>query len=82
MDPAAFDQAALATTFTDYPIADLECQASDDAKPPEAFSYAKWADWQDSVITFLKGKKNVTKNIPLFYIIRKQPNPIVTDQMS
>ena len=37
--------------------------------------YNKWVNWQDSVITYLKGKKNVTKNIPLYYIIRPLPPP-------
>jgi hypothetical protein len=80
--PQDFDEEALISAQTDYPIADMELDATDDAQSPETFSYPKWIDWQDSVITFLKCKKNVSKTIPLYYVIRKEPNPIAAGDMT
>ncbi len=65
-----FDAAALATAMADYPIMDMTREADDEANRPDDFSYDKWVDWQDSVVTYLKGKKNITKNIPIYYVIR------------
>ena len=80
--PANFTAAVLIEAVQAYPIADMQTTADDSVKKPELFSYEKWIDWQDSVITFLKGTKNVTKNIPLYYIIRDQPNPILPADMT
>ena len=80
--PQEFDAAALTSAQTDYPIADMELNSTDDVQSPEAFTYAKWTDWQDSVITFLKGKRNVNKTVPLYYVIRKEPNTIAAGDMT
>jgi hypothetical protein len=71
-----FTADALAESLTDYPIMDMMRNADDEANRPDMFSYDKWVDWQDSVITYLKGKKNVTKNIPLYYVIRPEVAPV------
>ena len=73
---ADFNAAALATALLDYPIDDMKRQATDSVTKPESFTYDKWVDWQDSVITYLKGKKNVTKTIPLYYVIRPLLPPV------
>jgi hypothetical protein len=71
-----FDAATLATAQADYPIDDMKREATDSVTKPESFVYDKWVDWQDSVITYLKGKKNVTKTIPLYYVIRPLLAPV------
>ena len=68
--------------MNDFPIADLDMAATDSVQMPEPFSYDKWIDWHSSMITFLKGKKNVTKNVPLVYVICKEPNPINAADMT
>ncbi len=75
--PPDFNAAALQQAFLDYPIYDLQRDADDNVDKPEPFIYDKWVDWQDSVITYLKGKKNITKNIPLYYVIRPDVAPPV-----
>ena len=72
---ADFTAAELRTALLDYPIYDREIEADDTADKPDLFKYEKWIDWQDSVITFLKSTRNVNKNVPLFYVIRKEPRP-------
>lgn len=71
-----FDAAVLAQSLADYPISDMQREAADTAQKPDLFNYEKWVEWQDDVITFLKGTKNVNKNVSLYYVIRKEPNPI------
>ena len=75
IDPAEWTGAAMTQALLDYPIYDLELEAADAVDKPELFSYEKWEDWQESVITYLKGKKNVTKNVPLYYVIRPDTAP-------
>ena len=72
---ADFNAGALAQAMTDFPIMDMMRDAKDSLDKPESFTYNKWVDWQDSVITYLKGKKNITKNIPLYYVIRPDRVP-------
>ena len=72
---AEFDEDALTSALADYPIEDMRRSGADLVTKPEMFDYDKWVNWQDSVITYLKGKKNVTRNIPLYYIIRPLPPP-------
>ena len=67
---AHFNAAALATALADYPIEDMRRESADSVTKPASFVYDKWVDWQDSIITYLKGKKNVTKTVPLYYVIR------------
>ena len=71
-----FDAVELRTASNDFPIYDMQKEAADSLDKPESFSYDKWEDWQDSVITYLKGKKNVTKNVPLYYVIRPDTAPL------
>jgi hypothetical protein len=61
---------ALNASLADFPIHDMEREADPSVDKPESVSYDKWEDWQDCVITYLKGKRNVTKDVPLYYIIR------------
>ena len=70
-----FDETALTESLRDYPISDMSRDADDTVNKPDMFDYDKWVDWQDSVITYLKGKKNVTKDIPLYYVIRPDEVP-------
>jgi hypothetical protein len=79
---AEFDAATLRESLTSYPIYDMWKSESDTAQKPEPFSYDKWTEWQDSVITFLKGTKNVTKTHSLYYIIRSEPNTLTPDEMT
>jgi hypothetical protein len=73
--PAEFDAAALTQALLDYPINDMMRDSTDSLDKPSAFNYDKWVDWQDSIITYLKGKKNITKNVPLYYVIRPDLPP-------
>ena len=75
-----FDADALVTALADYPIEDMKREATDSVTKPESFAYDKWVDWQDSVITYLKGKKNVTKTVPLYYVIRPSNPPVVLNE--
>ena len=75
INPDDFDAAAMAEASTDYPIMDMMKEADDTVDKPDNFDYDKWVDWHDSVITYLKGKKNVTKDIPLYYVIRPRTPP-------
>ena len=61
VDPNGFTPAALASALADYPIHDMQLDADDDVDKPDQFKYETWNDWQDSVITFLKGKKTIKK---------------------
>ena len=64
--------------LVNYPIHDLGRDTDDAVDKPETFSYDKWVDWQVSVITYLKAKKNISKNVPLYYIIRPDTQPVGT----
>ena len=75
-DPNTFLAPVLQQALLDYPVHDDYIAAVDTADKPDKFSYEKWVDWQDSVITFLRNTKSVNRSIPLYYIIRKEPNPI------
>ena len=75
VDPADFNAIQLSLAMADFPIKDMERDADDAVDKPDPFSYDKWVDWQDSVVTFLKGTKSITKNLSLYYVIRKEPNP-------
>ena len=76
-NPDDFDADALRTSLADYLVADTKREADDAVDKPEPFAYDKWVDWQDTVINFLRAKKNVSKNIPLYYIIRPNNPPAV-----
>ncbi len=67
---ADFDNIELAAALNDYPIYDMQRDADEAGDKPETFNYEKWEDRQDSVITYLRGRKNITKNVPLYYVIR------------
>ena len=82
IDPVDFDAAALSRAVADYPIHDMSRDADDKVDEPEQFSYEKLTDWQDSVITFLKGKTNIRKNIPLYYVIRNEPHRFAPGTMT
>ena len=73
---AHFNAAALATALADYPIEDMRRETTDSVTKPVSFVYDKWVDWQDSIITYLKGKKNVTKTVPLYYVIHPLLPPV------
>ena len=75
LDVADFDNAALTEAISDYPIADLQRDSDEVVDKPESFVYDKWEEWQESVITYLKGKRNVTKDLPLYYVIRPDTAP-------
>ena len=77
---AEFNAEALRESLASYPIYDMWKSESDTAQKPEAFSYSKWTEWQDSVTTFLKGTKNVTKTHSLYYVIRSEPNTLTPDE--
>jgi hypothetical protein len=77
-----FDAGTLAESMADYPIADMQKAANDTAKMPDLFSYEKWVEWQDSVVTFMKGTKNVNKNVPLYYVLRPAVNPMDAEDMT
>ena len=72
---ADFDADALTKAMTDYPVMDMMKTSDIVANRPVAFSYDQWVDWQESVVTYLKGTKNITKDIPLYYIIRPTDPP-------
>ena len=72
---ADFTDIALTTAIADFPIHDMEKEASPSVDKPDSFSYEKWEDWQDCVITYLKGKRNVTKDVSLYYVIRPDTPP-------
>ena len=72
---AEFTAAELTNSLVDFPIADMQKNSEDNVDKPELFSYDKWVDWQERIITYLKGTKNVTKNIPLYYVIRPNDEP-------
>ena len=76
IDPDDFTMEILTSSMADYPIHDMKLDEDDDVDKPEQFKYEAWNDWQDSVVTFLKGKKSIRKDIPLYYVIRETPNPI------
>ena len=82
VNPNEFQPAILTEALADYPIHDMALSAKDDVDKPEQFTYEKWTDWQDSVVTFLKSKKSIKKTIPLYYVIRKEPNPILPGDMT
>ena len=81
-DPNTFLAPVLQQALLDYPVHDDYIAAVDTADKPDKFSYEKWVDWQDSVITFLRNTKSVNRSIPLYYIIRKEPNPIDPTDMT
>ena len=70
-----FTAAEMRQAVIDYPIYDMQLKADDTVDKPEQFVYEKWEDWQETVITYLKGKKSVTKTIPLYYVIRPPDYP-------
>ena len=76
IDPDDFTTEILTSSMADYPVHDMQLDEDDDVDKPEQFKYEAWNDWQDSVVTFLKGKKSIRKDIPLYYVIRETPNPI------
>ena len=61
---------ALIASLAHFPIHDMERETDPSVDKPEFFLHEKWEDWQDCVITYLKGKRNVTKDVPLYYVIR------------
>ena len=80
LDCANFNANALTQAMEDYQIDYEESKRESDAQMPSKFVYDEWVDWQQSVITYLKNKKGV-RNIPLYYIIRKEPCTIPIDEM-
>ena len=72
---AEFTAGELAQALADYPIMDMMKEEDETVDKPESFNYDKWVDWQESMITYLKGKKNVTKTVPLYYVIRPDTAP-------
>ena len=70
-----FTAEALTQSIRDYRVYDLNKDSDDSVDKPDMFSYNKWVEWHDSIIIYLKGTKNVTKNIPLYYIIRPDEAP-------
>ena len=81
VDPDDFELAIMTQALADYPIHDMRLDEKDDVDKPEQFSYDKWTDWQDSFVTFVKGKKSIRKAISLYYVIREEPNPILPGDM-
>ena len=77
---ANFDANTLQQSMEDFQIEYEESKMDSDAVMPSKFVYDEWVDWQQSVITYLKSKKGV-RNIPLYYVIRKEPCPIPIDEM-
>ena len=59
----------------DFPIIDMLKDAQPFVNKPEKFQYDKWVEWQESVKTYLKGVLNITKDIPLIYVIRPDQPP-------
>ena len=80
LDCANFTGDVLRQAMTDYQIDYEESKRESDAQLPSKFVYDEWVDWQQSVITYLKSKKGV-RNIPLYYVIRKEPCTIPIDEM-
>ena len=68
--------------MNDVRISALESASENTATMPSKFSYENWVDWQQSVITYLKCTKSIVPEIPLFYVIRKEPCPIPVNEMS
>ena len=64
--------------MSDYPIIDMLREAKESVDKPDPFTYDKWIEWHENMQTYLQGMLNITKDIPLFYIIRPDvapPNP-------
>mmetsp|Transcript_15661 Transcript_15661/g.22292 ORF Transcript_15661/g.22292 Transcript_15661/m.22292 type:complete len:227 (-) Transcript_15661:1997-2677(-) len=74
---AEFTLAELTSALADYPIHNMDRKKKDNVTKSESFTYERWVDWQDSIVTYLKGKKNVSKTIPLYYVIRPLTAPVV-----
>lgn len=80
LDCGDFDADALQQSMEDFQIDYKESKRESDAQMPPSFTYDKWVDWHQAVITYLKSKKGV-RNIPLYYVIRKEPCPIGIHEM-
>ena len=72
---ANFTAEALTQSLADFRVYDLNKDSDDSVDKPDIFSYSKWVKWHDSVVIHLRGTKNVTKNIPLYYIICSDEPP-------
>ena len=70
----------LRSAMADYPIHDQMRESDPTVDKPDTFNYNKWVDWQDSVVTYLKGRRNIMKEIPLYYIIRPDTEPLAPTQ--
>ena len=81
-DPNDFDADTMHQALLDFPIHDQFIEADDTTNKPEKLTYESWTDWQDSFVIFLKNTKSVNKSVPLYYVIRKEPNPIAANQMT
>ena len=75
---ANFNADVLRESQNDFPIYDLQLDSDDSVDKPDQFTYDKWIDWQESVITYLKGKKSISKVVPLYYVIRPVLAPVGT----
>ena len=75
-----FTTVELRTAMANYPIHDQMREANPMVDKPDRFNYDKWVDWQDSMVTYLKGRRNITRDIPLYYIIRPDTAPLAPTQ--
>ena len=77
---AEFTAAELRLAMADYPIHDQMRDSDPTVDKPDTFNYDKWVDWQDSVVTYLKGRRNITKEVPLYYVIHPNAAPATPTQ--
>ena len=77
VDPNKLTPTALTLALANYPTHGIQLDADNNVDKSDEFKYETWSDWQDSVVTFIKGKKAMKKDVPLYYVICKTPNPIL-----
>ena len=64
----------------EYPILDMLKETDATVDKPDSFKYEKWVEWHEQFITYLKGMLNITKAIPLYYIIRPDSAPALPSE--
>ena len=72
---ADFTIAQMQMAVIEYPILEMLKGADASVDKPDPFKYEKWVEWHEQFITYLKGMLNITKNVPLFYVIRPDEVP-------
>ena len=71
-----FNVVKMRKSVIEFPILDILKETDATVDKPDSFKYEKWVEWHEQFITYLKGMLNITKNVPLYYIIRPDEVPV------